>query len=98
MSNVYLLAEIEAKPGLSESLYTLLTTLVTESRKEEGCITYELLQDIEKEELFIMREEWKSEQALTEHQQTPHFQYFVTTAQELNLLDKLDVKSFKIVA
>ncbi|MCE0492383.1 putative quinol monooxygenase [Vibrio salinus] len=98
MAEVYLLAEIEAKPGLADSLLSLLENLVKESRKEDGCITYELLQDKEKSELFIMREQWGSDAILERHQQTAHFQDFVLKAQELNLLDRLDVKSFSIKA
>jgi len=98
MSEVYLLAEIEAKSNHADSLFSLLETLVRESRKEKACITYELLQDKEKPELFVMREQWKSEELLKEHQQTPHFQHFVATAQKLNLLERLDTKSFIIKA
>ncbi len=98
MSEVYLLAEIEAKPNHADSLLSLLENLVRESRKEEGCVTYELLQDKEKPELFVMREQWKSQAILEEHQQTSHFQNFVAKAQELNLLNRLDAKSFVIKA
>lgn len=98
MSQVYLLAKIEAKPNHADSLLSLLENLVRDSRKEDGCITYELLQDKEQPELFVMREQWKSQAILEQHQKTPHFQNFVAKAQELNLLNKLDAKSFEIKA
>lgn len=98
MSEVYLLAEIEAKENHAESLLSLLEHLVRESRKEEGCITYELLQDKDKPERFIMREQWQSEEILKQHQKTHHFQDFVAKAQDLNLLERLDAKSFVIKA
>jgi len=47
--------------------------LVEETRKEEGCISYQLLQDINNEQVFIFNEEWASAEALDKHMKSEHF-------------------------
>lgn len=55
----------------------LANELVTESRKEEGCIEYKLLHDINNSESFIFLEQWKDKEAVERHNNSIHFKTIV---------------------
>jgi quinol monooxygenase YgiN len=64
----------EAKPGKEKELQALLTGLIEPSRKEEGCIIYDLHRCKDDPKKFLFHEIWTSEAALNKHQQAPHLQ------------------------
>lgn len=47
--------------------------LVEMTRKEEGCIQYELHQDVKDPTILTFIEKWESPEALKAHMQTEHF-------------------------
>lgn len=47
------------------------------SRAEEGCISYRLYEDTERENEFVFIEEWADEAALQSHFATPHIAAFM---------------------
>lgn len=51
----------------------LYQLLVKETVKEQGCISYELFQDIEDPKSLTLIEEWEDEEALQRHTKTSHF-------------------------
>jgi quinol monooxygenase YgiN len=53
--------------------------LVALTVKEEGCISYEMFQDIKDESVLTMIEEWDSMDALTKHMNSEHFKKIVPT-------------------
>lgn len=53
---VYLLAEIQAKPGKEQIVKQALLQLLEPTRQEEGCQQYELFVDEKVEGLFLMQE------------------------------------------
>lgn len=57
---------------LSDALY-LYRLLVNETVKEQGCISYELFQELENLNNLTLIEEWDDMEALQRHTQTPHF-------------------------
>jgi quinol monooxygenase YgiN len=68
----YVLARITVKPEAADSARQLLTTLVAQSRKEEGCVSYELYQQAATPHVFQTVEQWKDEAAAKAHMGTPH--------------------------
>jgi len=60
--------------------------LVQATRKEEGCITYEMYQDEKDSTIITMIEEWESRESLDKHLQSEHFTRIVP------MLGKLMVK------
>lgn len=62
---------IESK-DLHEAL-DVYRELISETRKEAGCINYELLQLREGRGEFVLVEEWKSQEHLDAHTRTEHF-------------------------
>lgn len=47
--------------------------LAAETRNEEGCISYQLLQNIDNSEILFFIEEWKDQEAIDKHNNSKHF-------------------------
>ena len=71
---LHLVARIVAKPEKAEEVRELLLGLVEPTRKEAGCIRYDLHQDRQRPTEFVFLEEWTDEAALDEHLQMPYIQ------------------------
>lgn len=46
-------------------------------RNDEGCVHYDLYQDIKNPQILTIMEEWESMEALDKHMQAPHFKEIV---------------------
>jgi quinol monooxygenase YgiN len=66
-------ARVVTLPGKEDEFKALAVNLVELSRKETGCIKYELLQNQSDSTDFTFVEEWVSDAALDTHLTTPHF-------------------------
>ncbi len=51
----------------------LFNELIEKTTKEDGCIKYELYQDINDPRILTMIEEWENIEALNAHEGTEHF-------------------------
>jgi quinol monooxygenase YgiN len=72
---VHVIAMFVAAAGKEHELGQLLGTLVEPTRREAGCIRYDLLQGIPGESGdFVFVEEWESEEALDAHSRSAHLQ------------------------
>ncbi|KMM37418.1 putative quinol monooxygenase [Guptibacillus hwajinpoensis] len=69
-------------------------TLIEESRKEKGNISYTLMKDVEQDNAYTMVEIWESLDAVEEHGQSEHFKAFVQKAPEY-LVAPLEVNSYE---
>ena len=47
--------------------------LIAASRAEAGCISYSLFEDVKDESILTFIEEWESPEAITIHNNSPHF-------------------------
>lgn len=56
-----------------EEVMELYKELVELTRKEEGCIKYELYQDEKDKKIVTMIEEWENREALEAHLKSEHF-------------------------
>jgi len=74
---------IAARPDEAEATKSIVLTLADRSRKETGCVSYEVLQDKAAPERFVLVEEWSSTAALDAHNRTPHFHEAVSSAAPL---------------
>lgn len=85
MSNatVKVVARITAQPDKVEELQALLHGLLDPTRKEPGCIRYQLLQNKADPTDFTFVEEWADDAALDAHLLTPHVQNALVQAQFL---------------
>jgi quinol monooxygenase YgiN len=65
-------ARVIARPEKVEQVKSILTKLVEATRQEEGCITYELLQNHQDVTDFTFVEEWESQALLEAHLASAH--------------------------
>ena len=70
---VALVVMMHAKPGQGPLLQAELTALIRPTRKEDGCILYELHRSADVPSDFLFYEIWASREAHAEHKRTPHF-------------------------
>jgi quinol monooxygenase YgiN len=69
--NLYVIAELVAKPDQVEALRSILVPFVEGARKEPGCMHYALLEDNKQPGRFLTFETWANEDALKAHMTTP---------------------------
>lgn len=67
--------------------------LAKETWKEDGCISYNFVKNLEKKERFVIVEEWESQAHLEAHFATPHFQKLVPIMDGISHTADLDVCS-----
>lgn len=77
MSQITVVAKIVAKEEKREFVKTQLLKLVAISLTEEGCINYNLHQDNDDANMFLVYENWKTAKALEMHSASAHFVAFV---------------------
>jgi quinol monooxygenase YgiN len=70
---VTLIVLLRAREGQETLLEAELRALVSPSRREEGCLTYNLHRAIDMPGALLLHEVWTSREAHTEHTHTPHF-------------------------
>jgi quinol monooxygenase YgiN len=70
---VTLIVILRPREGQEILLEAELRALIGPTRKEEGCISYELHRAVEPPGGFLLHEVWASRAAHTEHMHTPHF-------------------------
>lgn len=70
-------AKSYVKESEVEKFIEYASIMIEETRKEPGCIRYELYRDIEDDTIFTFIEEWESKKDLEVHFETPHFKKYI---------------------
>jgi len=70
---VTLIVILRAREGQETLLEAELRALVGPSRREEGCLAYNLQRSIDTPGALLLHEVWVSREAHTAHTHTPHF-------------------------
>ena len=83
MSQVTLIAQFQAKPGLEETLKQELLALVPQTHSEEGCVDYILHESPDTPGAFIFYENWVDQAALDEHAAKPYIEALLGKADDL---------------
>ena len=81
--SIHLVATFRAKAGQEEALKTVLTSLVAPTRRELGCIRYDLLQSMASPAEFCFIERCDSQEALDQHVASQHITSTLPKALEL---------------
>jgi quinol monooxygenase YgiN len=71
---IIVVATARARPGREEELKTVLLSLIAPTRREAGCLNYDMHISPDDPARFLFHENWTSRAALEAHLQTPHFQ------------------------
>lgn len=95
-SPLTIVARIKAKPGMEIRMQQDLLSLLTPTRAESGCITFDLLKDINEPTIFVLYENWKDQVALDNHFQQPYVKQ-VLQAYEETLAEPIEVIILKKV-
>lgn len=73
-NGLVIVAHFRALPGKEDALESLLLSLVEPTRKEQGCIQYDLHRDLEDPAQFLFYEIWASRESWDAHMVTPHLE------------------------
>jgi quinol monooxygenase YgiN len=97
MTVLTIIARVKAKPGMEQRMQQDLLALLAPTRSEAGCITFDLLIDINDPTVFMLYENWESKAALDAHFEQPYVKqvlqaYEVTLAEPIavNFLSKVE--------
>lgn len=95
MSRLKIIASFSIKTENREELLISFRKVVDGTRKEIGCISYDLFEDKNDLQKYIILETWESEDHLDEHKKTDHY---LTFKEEIkNKILSLDVVSLQQV-
>ena len=83
MNIVTVVATFEARPGKEAELKQTLTGLVGPTRKEAGCINYDLHVSSDNPVKFLFHENWTSRELLDAHLNSPHIKALLPRLDEL---------------
>src|SRR5579863_326595 len=70
---VTLIVQLRPREGQEMLLEAELRALVGPTRKEDGCLTYDLHRSSDGPSAFLLHEVWASREAHTKHTNTSHF-------------------------
>lgn len=71
---IHLIATLKIKPETLDEVMRHATPCIGETRKEPGCISYDLHQSLTDPATLVFVERWKDKASLDAHFQTPHLQ------------------------
>jgi quinol monooxygenase YgiN len=83
MKTITVVATFQARPGKETELKEALTGLVAPTRREAGCINYDLHSSPEDPAIFLFHENWTGKAALDTHMRSPHIQKLLPRVNEL---------------
>jgi quinol monooxygenase YgiN len=81
--NLTVVAKVTAKKDSVDNVKSELLKLITPTRKENGCIEYNLHQDNDDPAVFVFYETWESLTCLENHTNTDHFKSYVNAVGSL---------------
>lgn len=90
------IVRLRAQPGKEADLKQVLVGLIEPTREENGCIGYELLENLEDPREFTFVEEWEGESALEAHFSTDHIAGAVQLFPDL-LAQERDLRKYHLV-
>ena len=92
---VTLVVQLRPREGQETLLEAELRALVGPTRKEDGCLTYDVHRSADGPNAFLLHEVWASREAHSRHTNTPHFLRW--NARKDSLLASRDVTFWKQV-
>lgn len=80
---ITIVAKNIVKDGKAELYKAIARELIEESRKEDGCISYDLHQDINNKNVLTFIEQWRDKDAIALHNKSAHYNKVVPKLGEL---------------
>mgnify|MGYP001553730699 FL=1 len=88
---IYVIAEVRVKPGTADKAIAAARACVTETVKEDGCISYDMHQSVTDPARLVLVERWETPEALKRHFDTPHFKAWRAAGPEFVAERKVEV-------
>lgn len=95
MNKLTCIAKLEAKEGHEDQVRLELTKLLAPTRKEKGCINYDMHVDNEAPNVFMFHETWESEADLDNHLNSDHIKACFGSIE--GLLASVDVRRLTMI-
>lgn len=83
MKSVTVVATFQSRPGKESDLRAALIGLLAPTRKENGCLNYDLHQAPDEPMKFLFHENWTDKASLDAHLQSPHVKALLPRVNEL---------------
>jgi quinol monooxygenase YgiN len=83
IGNVHLIVELTAQDGKQAELGERIATLAHATRRDDGAIRFDVVQDATDKNVFRLIAYWRDSAALTAHQATAHLAAFSEAAPAL---------------
>jgi quinol monooxygenase YgiN len=80
---IHVVAKLQAKPGKEGELKGLIEPLIAPTRKEKGCLRYDVFQGRQDPTVITLIEAWDSNENLDTHLALPHLQKIFARLPEL---------------
>ncbi len=69
---IYVIATLALKPGAKPKLIEPARACIAETRREQGCISYDLFGSATDDDTMVFVERWESREHLTAHSKQAH--------------------------
>ena len=93
---VTVVALMVAKPDKIDQARTALAALLEPTRREPGCINYDMHQNLDDPARFIFYENWTTKADLEKHAQSDHLQALLQRSDEL-FIEPIDISLWEKV-
>lgn len=80
---IVILAKNYVKSSQVDRFIEYAEKLVKETRKEKGCISYDLCQDLNDKNIFVFVEKYENKEAIDRHSKSEHFTTIVPKLKDL---------------
>jgi len=90
--NISVIAILTSRRDADAAFQIELKKLLNATLAEDGCLSYEIYEYNDEKCKYIVIDQWESEEALTKHQATPHYKYFMHIAPAL-LANPIEIKA-----
>lgn len=94
---IRVIAHIKALPDHVSEVQQILMTLIEPTRKEPGCIQYQLYQNLADKTDFTFVEEWENNSFIDVHLQSAHLAKVITQISGL-LATSADIRRYNLLA
>lgn len=92
---IMVLARMNLKSGKKDSFIKEAKDLISATRLENGCISYDLYSSIEEADVLMMVEIWEDMNCLNSHVETDHFKKFGESSKPW-LENEIEIKSYTV--
>lgn len=94
-ANIHLVVSISVKPELRNQLMNALDVMVSETRKEKGCVAYYLVEEEAVPNQFYLIEEWATQEDLESHSNSSHFKEYIKATE--GIIESSVIKRSKLI-